>query len=145
MSGSVVALEKAANVVPKSPVQFLPAIADEVPDLIEAGGVPGFGNQLDIGEDGVGFDIPKNRWRRHRPAILVTSKDRGEIKAKAVDMHLAHPIAEAVEDQSPDNRLVGVQGVAAAGRVGPSPPVRVEVTEVLIRIQIGFEVRQMHV
>jgi hypothetical protein len=118
MSGSVVAFEKPANVVLKSPVPFLPAIADEAPDLIEASGVPGFGNQLDIGEDGVGFDIPKNRWRRHWPAILVASEDQGEIKAKAVDMHLVHPIAEAVEDQPPDNRLVGVQGVAAAGIVG---------------------------
>jgi hypothetical protein len=33
-------------------------------------------------------------------------------------MHLAHPTAQAVEDQPPNNRFVGVQSVAAAGVVG---------------------------
>jgi|GEM_PF-6300603 len=33
-------------------------------------------------------------------------------------MHLADPIAQAVEDQAPDDRFIGVQRVAAAGVVG---------------------------
>ena len=33
-------------------------------------------------------------------------------------MHLADPIAQAVEDQPPDDRFVGVQCVAAAGVIG---------------------------
>ena len=33
-------------------------------------------------------------------------------------MHLADPVAQAVEDQTPHDRLVGVQCVAAAGVVG---------------------------
>ena len=114
-SCSVAAFEKRPDIVAKPPVPFFPAVADERADLIKAGGVPGLGDQLDIGEDGVGFDIPKDRRRRHRPAFLVTRQYRGEIDAKAVDTHLADPITETVENQTTDNRLIGVQGIAAAG------------------------------
>src|SRR5882672_5593337 len=33
-------------------------------------------------------------------------------------MHFADPVAQAVDDQSPDNRLVRIQRIAAAGVVG---------------------------
>src|SRR5882672_8307817 len=33
-------------------------------------------------------------------------------------MHFADPVAQAVDDQSPDNRLVRVQRIAATGVVG---------------------------
>src|SRR5437667_6677171 len=112
---SVNAFEKSSNVVAKFSVPFLPAIADKAADLIQAGGVPGLGDQLDIGEDRVGFDVPKDWRRRHRAAFLVARQDRGEIITKAVDMHLAYPIAKAVDNQPTNDRLVRVQSIAAAG------------------------------
>ena len=42
-----------AHVVAKAPVPLLPALADEVPDLHQAGGVPGLGDELGAGEHGV--------------------------------------------------------------------------------------------
>ena len=77
---SVVTLEKRPDIVAKPPVPFLPAVADKAADLIEAGGVPGFGDQLDIGEDRVGFDVPEDRRRRHRAAS--SSRDRIEARSK---------------------------------------------------------------
>ena len=51
-------------------------------------------------------------------ARLVARQDRREIEAEAVDVHLRHPIAQAILDQPAHDRLVGVQRVAAAGVVG---------------------------
>ena len=96
--GSIIPFEEGPDIVAKPPVPFLPAVADKTADLVEAGRVPGLGDQLDIGEDRVGFDVPKDRRRCHRAAFLVARQDRGEIEAKAVDMHLANPIAQAVEN-----------------------------------------------
>ncbi len=114
----VVALEEAAHVVAEPAVPFLPALAGEAPDLVEAGRVPGFRDQLDVREHRVRLDVPQHRRRGHRAALAVAREDRGEVEAEAVDVHLAHPVAEAVEDQAPDDRLVRVERVAAAGVVG---------------------------
>src|SRR5262245_26225789 len=38
-------------------------------------------------------------------------------------MHVGDPIAEAVEDQAPDNRFICVQGIAAPGKVGVPGPI----------------------
>src|SRR5262249_35098036 len=114
----VISLDKGANIVAELAVPFLPAIAVKTADLIKTCGIPGFGYQLDVGENRVGFDVPEDRRGRHRTALLFPRQDRGEIKAKPVDMHLAYPIAEAVEDQSPNDRFIRIQRVAAAGVVG---------------------------
>ena len=53
-----------------------------------------------------------------RLAGLVARQDRREIEAEAVDMHLGHPVAQAVLDQPAHDRLVGIERVAAAGVVG---------------------------
>src|SRR5262249_44698885 len=87
----IVAFEKRPEIVAEPPVPVLPAIADETADLIQPGGVPSFGDQLDIGEDRIGFDVPEDRRRSHRAAGFVTRQYRGEVKTKAVDMHLIDP------------------------------------------------------
>src|SRR5215831_5670289 len=68
---AVVAFEKGPHVIAKSPIPFLPAVADKAADLIKPGSVPRFGNQLDIGENGIGLDVPKYRRRSHRAAVLI--------------------------------------------------------------------------
>src|SRR4030095_12773984 len=45
-------------------------------------------------------------------ACLVARKDGREIKAEAVDVHLGHPIAETILNQSAYDRLIGLQCVA---------------------------------
>ena len=48
-----------------------------------------------------------------------SSRDRiCEIEAEAVDMHLGHPIAQAILDQPTHDRLVSIQRVTATGVVG---------------------------
>ena len=48
----------------------------------------------------------------------VAGQDRRQVEAEAVDVHLLDPVAQAVHDQPPDDRVVGVERVAAAGVVG---------------------------
>ena len=49
---------------------------------------------------------------------LVPGQDRGQIKAEAVHVHLLDPVMQAVQDQTPDHGVVGVQRVAGAAVVG---------------------------
>ena len=43
---------------------------------------------------------------------------RRKVEAKPVDVHVLHPVPQAVEHHAPDDRLVGVERVAGAGVVG---------------------------
>jgi hypothetical protein len=45
------------------------------------------------------------------------AQDRAEIEAEAVDVHLDHPVAQAVLNEAAHDRVVAVEGVAAAGIV----------------------------
>src|SRR5262245_27222982 len=106
-----------ADVVAELAVPLLPGIADEAAYLIEAGRVPGLGNQFSAGEQRIRFDVPEH-WRIwQRAAEFIARQDRRQIEAESVDVHLGHPVAQAVLDQPADDRLVGVQGVAAAREV----------------------------
>src|SRR6185369_2440534 len=72
---SVVALHKAAYVVTKLSVPFLPGVADKAADLIETRGVPGLGDQLRPGKHRVGLYVPDDRRVLHRSARFVTRED----------------------------------------------------------------------
>ena len=54
-----VALDEAAHRVPEATVPHRPAVADERTDLVETGSIPGFGNDLGTGQNGVRVDIPQ--------------------------------------------------------------------------------------
>ena len=41
----------------------------------------------------------------------------GQIEAKAIDMHLRHPIAQAIHDELEHARMSHVERVAAAGEI----------------------------
>ena len=47
-------------------------------------------------------------------------KNRRQIETESVDVHFLNPIPQAVDDQPPNDRLIGVERVAATGVVGVS-------------------------
>ena len=116
--GRGVALHEAAHVVPEAAVPLFPVVADERAELIEAGRVPGLGDQLRAGEHRIGFDIPQHGRVLERPAFLVAREDRGEVEAKAVHVHAFDPVAQAVDDEPAHDRLIPVERVAGAAVIG---------------------------
>jgi hypothetical protein len=116
-------LEEGPHVVAKSTVPFFPAIADKAADLVETRCIPGFCNQLDVGQNRVRFDVPEDGGVLQRAAVRVAGQDRGEVEAETIHVHLADPVAETVEDQSPAYGFIGVQRVAAPAVVGVGRPV----------------------
>ena len=107
-----------AHVVAEPPVPLHPAVAHEAADLVEPAGVPRLGDQLGAGQDRVGLDLPEDRRIGQRLAVLAARQDRREVEAEAVDVHLLDPVAEAVEDQPPDDRAVALERVAGPAEVG---------------------------
>ena len=118
--------KKLAHVVAEPAVPLLPGVADEAADLIEAGGVPRLGDELRAGERRIRFDVPQDRRVGHRMARRIARQDRREVEAEAVHVHLLDPVAQAVDDHAADDRMVGVERVAAAGVVGIPRPVALE-------------------
>src|ERR1019366_2138759 len=48
---------------------------------------------------------------------LVAAQHRAEVEAEAVNVHLAYPVTQRVQDQASYRRAGGVDGVAASGEV----------------------------
>ena len=86
--------------------------------MIKPSGVPRFCEELDAREGWIGLDVPKHRWVRQHVALRVAREDRRQVEAKAIDVHLSHPIAQAVDDHSPHDGVIRIQRIAAASVVG---------------------------
>ena len=114
---AVVAAPEAADVVAVVAVPLGPALVGERADLVGAGGVPRFGDDLRVGEHRVFGDQLDQRRVRHELAVPVAAEDRRQVEAEAVDVVVVHPVAQAVEDHLADDRVVAVHRVAAAGVV----------------------------
>ena len=56
----------------------------------------------------------------------IARKDRRKIEAEAIDVHLCYPVAQTIQDHPAHDRMIGLEGVAAAGVVGIARPVGVE-------------------
>ena len=56
-----IAFEEVAHVIAEATVPFLPVVTDEAAHLIEAGRIPGFGDQLGSGQHRIGVDVPEDR------------------------------------------------------------------------------------
>ena len=110
-------LPELSHVVAKPAVPLLPRVADEVADLVESRRVPCLGDQLGAGQHRIRFDVPQHGRVLQRGAGFVARQDRRQVEPEPVDMHLGHPVAQAVLDHAADDRLVGVERVAAAGEV----------------------------
>ena len=71
----------------------------EVADLVAAfAEVPGLGDQLDLGDDRVLVDDVEER-RQAVDVVELARQRGGEVEAEAVDVHLEHPVAQAVHDE----------------------------------------------
>ena len=82
--------------------------------LIQAGGVPGFGDQLGIGQHRiVGHALQQRRVLQHA-AVLPASENGRQVEAEAVHVHFRHPVAQAIDDEVAHHRVVAVHGVAAS-------------------------------
>ncbi len=117
-----VAAPEAAHGIAEAVVPLRPA-AREAPGLIAAlAEVPRLGDQLDRGEHRVARDRVEEARARRRP--LASPHQRGgEVEAEAVDVHLEHPVAQAVEHELEHARVPEVERVAAAGQVEVLAPV----------------------
>src|SRR5690606_12969706 len=82
MSQTLVTLDKGAHVVAEPAVPLLPTVANKLTDLVQAPGVPRLGDEFDVRQDRIGFDVQENGRIGHRPASLVARENRREIKAK---------------------------------------------------------------
>ena len=43
--------------------------------------------------------------------------DAGKVEAKPIHMHVEHPIAKAIENETTYNRMIAIEGIATSGVV----------------------------
>src|SRR5579859_2604579 len=111
---SGIAPDEAADDVAIASVPFRPSIDGEVTHLIEAGRIPGLHNEFGISKSFIQLNMPEDRRILDRPAISTTGQNRGLIEAKAIDVHLFHPVFQAFRDQLCRYRMVAFEGVSTA-------------------------------
>ena len=58
-----------------------------------------------------------NRRIGHQLALAIAAENRGEVEAEPVHVIVVNPIAETMENHLADDRVVAVEGIAAAGVV----------------------------
>ena len=108
-----VALPVAAYGVAVTPVPLRPArrkVAHLVPALPE---VPGLGDELHLGDDGVLVDhVEEGGEAIH--VVELAGEGGGEIEAEAVHVHVEDPVAQAVHEELERARVSQVEGVAAS-------------------------------
>src|SRR6267154_1407500 len=114
----MLAAEVVADIVPEPAVPLLPGVADEAPDLIEPGGVPGLGDELRARQGWVRLDIPEDRRVRQRAPRAVAGEDRRKVEPEAVDVHLLNPVAQAVHDHAADDRVIPIERIPAPREIG---------------------------
>ena len=66
------------------------------------------------GSSAIGFD---QRRIRHQLAVAVAAENRRQVETETVDVIVVYPVPQAKEDHLADDRMVAVDGVAAAGVV----------------------------
>ena len=95
----------------------------EVADLVAAfADVPRLGDQLHLADDRILLDEVEER-RQPVDVVQLARERRREVEAEAVDVHLDHPVAQAVHDQLQHVRVPHVERVAGAGVVHVVAPV----------------------
>ncbi len=98
-SRPVTADRVAVAVVPFGPLRA------EVPELVTVcGGVPRFGDELDVAEDGIGDDRGEQCRSRIEGPTAGTGQRTGEVEAEAVHPHHVRPVPEAVAHHPHDDR-----------------------------------------
>ena len=116
--GSRLALDVLAHHVAVLPVPFSPsAVVGEVPDLVQAPGVPGLRDQLAVAQYGVEGQLLEDGRVGQRRAVLGAVEDRRQVEPEAVNVVLGRPVAQAVEHEVAHHRMVAVHRVAGAAEV----------------------------
>ncbi|MPL70622.1 hypothetical protein SDC9_16381 [bioreactor metagenome] len=117
---------EAADIVPVFVVPFRPSASGKRTHLVGPAGVPGFGDDLRVPQERLfGDGLDDRRVFQQLPGGI-PAQDRAEIEAEAIDVHLDHPVAQAVLNEAAHDRVVAVEGVAAAGIVFVPALIRVE-------------------
>ena len=57
----------------------------------------------------------KGRRIIHQFPFLIPAQNGAEVEPEAVSVHFDNPVAQAVQDKGLHNRVIAVEGVAAAG------------------------------
>ena len=84
--------------------------------------IPGLGDQLDARERRI-LQQRGEEARVRIKALAVTAERHAQVEAKAIDMKLAHPIAQRIERQLDHARVREIHGVAAARIIDAMPEV----------------------
>src|SRR5215207_9738971 len=87
----------------------------EAPDLVAARpAVPGLGDELELAQDRILAAGIEEASVLLEP-VRLASEDGREVEAKAVDVHLLRPVAQAVHDELKHAGVAEVDGVPGAG------------------------------
>ena len=113
---SAVAFDEAADIVAVAAIPLGPLVADKGAQLVLLH-IPCLGDNLGRCQRRVGLNGPQDRWVGYRFAILIAREHRGQVETEAVDMHFAHPVAQAIQDHAAHDGVVGIQGIACAGEI----------------------------
>ncbi len=62
-------------------------------------------------------DVLNQRRVVQHLAVGAAAEDGGEIEAETIDVHLGDPFDQAVEDEVAHERMIAVEGIAAAGKI----------------------------
>ena len=133
-----VAFQEPADAVAVLPVPFGPTSPrGECAYLVQAAGIPGFGYQLGLAQDGVVGQRFQQRRVGHGGAVLVASQDGRQVEAEAVHVIVRHPVAQALHNHVADVRVVTVQRVATTAEVEVIPVGRQHVVRLVVDAPIG--------
>ena len=113
-----VPLQETPHIIPVASVPFRPAFPGrERTHLIESAGIPGLGNELDISKDRIEGQTPQQRRLIQGSAVITAPEDGRQIEPETVHPVVRHPVAETVEDQLLNDRVITVQRISAATEV----------------------------
>ena len=117
------ALPEPSNVVAIPAIPDRPAVAPgKIPDLIEPGGVPGLGDHLRVGQERILGDLVDHRGLdQDVPAARSRPRTEARSNRNPSTPGLGDRRPEAGEDLRPDDRVIAVDRVAAAGEVEVLP------------------------
>ena len=97
-----VALPESPHGVAVAIVPFRPPGREAAEAIAAVADVPGLGDQLDPGEDGILADRIEKAAVDVEVATRLAGERGRQVEAEAVDVHLLHPVAQGVHDQLQD-------------------------------------------
>src|ERR1019366_4229775 len=103
--------------VPEPIVIFGPQDREIAEPVTLGAEIPRLGDELDLRENGLLVHRRDEGASGIEEAVAVAGERRSEIEAKAVDVHLGRPVAQAVGEELEHLRVRHVDRVPAAGRI----------------------------